>query len=137
MTTRNAQRADSQLLTIHQSKHIHTSGRLVPPSPCLGKAIFVATLSLFVAVDCKADLSFDWINRATSGFASAEEAVIDAAFSIWQDALPTPTTRNLEVEINTDLLTGALGMTTDFRYDALGNPVGASVIIDSQNALLR
>src|SRR5688572_20539661 len=76
-----------------------------------------------------AELIFDWTNRNSAGFDAAEAAVMDAAFQIWRDALPTPEPRTMALDIARAELSDAAASAYNFRFDQLGNPSGANIKI--------
>jgi subtilisin-like proprotein convertase family protein len=79
----------------------------------------------------RSELIFDWINRATSGFAADEQGVIDASFNLWGALLPTSEPRSISLTIARESLNNALGSAANFAYDPFGNALGATITIDS------
>jgi len=93
--------------------------------------VAVLWMILVSSLTCHAQLTFDWTNRNSAGFTQAEELVVDAAFQTWEALLPTPESRIIAVDFFKTPLPDALGQAFNFASDPLGNPVGATIEIDS------
>lgn len=92
--------------------------------------IWICVLTPALTVQA-APVTIAWIDRETSGFTEAEKSVVDASIDMWESFLSVPAVRTVELSIVKDELAGVRGQTDFPVFDTLGNPTGASIVIDS------